>query len=596
MVVIAAGVLLAVLLTDGGDEEQVYSVEQLSDRYWTWRLDDSPEFATYLGNHERDDRLESYSLASWARREEDMKGFLADIQRINVTELSEADKENLDILKEEIELFVEGIQYKGFYFPVNFLEGVQVDFVTLITQFMPLNTVADYNNVLARYAAFGKQVDEIIEVMRKGIEEKITFPKESMKGIQEQFEALETNPEDSLFYEPFLQMNESLITNESIAELQSRGLTAVTDQMLPALNKLKEFILNDYMSNLRDNIACYSLPNGEAMYKQLIRYHIGWDMLPSEIHDIGMDEVKRIKDQMQIIIDRLGFPDKATFDEYLINNETFYYEKEEDILDAYRHIVYNRIEPKLLTWFKKLPKQPVLVEAAPASQPFAPQAYYQLGTIDRPGVFTVNVADPKNQPAYSMVSLSLHEAQPGHHTQAALSAEDTTLHASRRTFDDRRYGEAPSKFPIYTAYGEGWGLYAERLGEDIGVYENDYEQYGRYLDEMLRACRLVVDTGMHALNWTRQDAMDFLFENMGDESENSIDRYITWPGQALAYKIGELKINDVRKYAESELGAKFNIKEFHDIFLTLGPGNLERFESAINEYVEQNKARSISLL
>lgn len=316
-------------------------------------------------------------------------------------------------------------------------------------------------------------------------------------------------------------------------------------------------------------------------------------MSAKEVHDLGQKEVKRIRSRMDEIIQEVGF--QGSFKEFLDMLRTekrFYFDTKEELLKGYKDLCAKVIEPKLNVYFKEMPKMPFEIIETPAdAAPVAPAAYYLGPSEDgtRPGVFMVNTYKHHTRPKYEMVSLALHEAVPGHHLQTAFAMEQEEQPSFRRYVEDRRYYEVPARFAMHTAYMEGWGLYCEFLGEEMGLYQDPYDLFGRLSAEILRACRLVVDTGMHAFGWSRQQAVDFMVENTAMSFHNvntEIDRYIIWPGQACAYKVGEIKIRELRRKAEQKLGDKFDIKDYHHVFLSAGPMGLDTLEEAVDEYIE----------
>lgn len=316
-------------------------------------------------------------------------------------------------------------------------------------------------------------------------------------------------------------------------------------------------------------------------------------MSAEEVHDLGRKEVKRIRSRMDEIIKEVGF--QGNFKEFLDMLRTekrFYFDTKEHLLNGYKVLCAKVIKPKLNDYFKEMPKMTFeIIETPTDAAPVAPAAYY-LGPSDdgtRPGVFMVNTYKHHTRPKYEMVSLALHEAVPGHHLQTAFAMEQEEQPSFRRYVEDRRYYEVPARFAMHTAYMEGWGLYCEFLGEEMGLYQDPYDLFGRLSTEILRACRLVVDTGMHAFGWSRQQAVDFMVENTAMSFHNvntEIDRYIIWPGQACAYKVGEIKIRELRRKAEQKLGDKFDIKDYHQVFLSAGPMGLDTLEEAVDEYIE----------
>lgn len=367
--------------------------------------------------------------------------------------------------------------------------------------------------------------------------------------------------------------------------------------MKPSFKTIYDYYLNTYLPQSRQSIACSDLPGGLSFYNQSLKFHIACELTPNEVHELGQSEVRRIRSRMDEIIKEVGFDGSfKQFLEMLRTEKRFYYETKEELLNGYKKLCENKIKPKLKDFFKEIPEADFEIKETPTDlAPVAPGAYY-LGPSDdgtRPGVFMVNTYKPETRPKYEMVSLALHEAVPGHHLQTVFAMEQRDQPSFRRFVEDRRYYEAPSRFALHTAYMEGWGLYSEYLGEEMGLYKDPYDLFGRLSNEIFRACRLVVDTGMHALGWSRQKAVDFMVENTAMSLHNvnaEINRYIIWPGQACAYKVGEIKIKELRKKAEQKLGEKFDVKDYHHVFLSAGPMGLDTLEEAVDKYIESTLA------
>ncbi len=390
------------------------------------------------------------------------------------------------------------------------------------------------------------------------------------------------DPMKSPLLRSFTQMPNT-IPNEEQARLTAEAKQAYAEQVKPAFQRLHDFLEQTYLPKARKSIAATDLPDGQAWYAYRVRQMTTTNLTPKEIHEIGLGEVKRIRVEMEMVKNETGF--KGTMQEffmYLRTDPKFYFTDKNELLKSYRDIA-KRIDPELIKLFKTLPRTPYGVIPVPSyAEKSQTTAYYYPGSPDagRPGYFFANTYALETRPKWEMESLTLHEAVPGHHLQIALSQELGQLPEFRRN----NWG--------YTAFVEGWGLYSESLGEDLGLYKDPYAKFGRLTYEMWRAIRLVVDTGMHSMGWSRQQAIDFFMENAGKTEHDivvEVDRYIVWPGQALAYKIGELKIKELRAYATKELGAKFDIREFHDEVLRHGAVPLSVLETNIKGWVERRK-------
>ncbi|XP_076033292.1 uncharacterized protein LOC143020657 [Oratosquilla oratoria] len=529
-----------------------------------------------VGFHDNDDRLDDLSLDAFENRYKKCLEFFKRAEDIEPKLTDHADKINLRVFKAEMQTFIEGYPFKGYLFPINFNEGIHVDFEKLIS-WMVFETPKDYEKMLSRLGHIPTQIDQIIALMRKGVEEDLVNHAISMKSVSDLIgRFIVTNAEDSPTYTAFQSFGESF-SPAQIKDFQFRAKRVIDQKVTPAFRKLQDYVNNDYVT--RDEIAVTSLPDGELRYSQIVNFHTSTVKLPEDIHQMGLDEVKRIQREMAKIVSELGYDMSVNDFSNMIKNESrFFYDNADDLLRGFKDIVYDKIEP-LLAKLK--------VQAAPSAD--GPHAFYLSGSYDgtRPGVFYVNTYHFDATPKYEMMTLSLHEGNPGHHLQGSHTLESTTMPFFRSAMEDRNYCMAPSRFPMYTYYAEGWGLYAESVGFDLGLFDDPYDRYGHYSDEIFRACRLVVDTGMHALGWTRQEAINFLYTHTAMtkiEVENEIDRYINWPGQALAYKIGQMKISELREKASKEMGRKFNLGEFHDVVLeSYGPMSI--LEEEVNLWI-----------
>jgi uncharacterized protein (DUF885 family) len=389
------------------------------------------------------------------------------------------------------------------------------------------------------------------------------------------------DPKASPLYTPFMKFSSS-ITAADRARLIQAAEDAIATAVVPAYRKLKFFIVNDYLPAAPDRVGIWQFPNGTAMYAHAARTSTSTDLAPQRIHEIGVEEVKRIRREMQAIIDKLEFKGSfAEFAKFLRTEAKFYFTSEIDLLEAYRALS-RRIDPLLVKVFRVLPRMPYGIEPVPANiAPDSPVGLYRGPAADgsRAGIFSINTFKPEIRPKYEMMALSLHEGVPGHHLQIALAMEQQDIP------NFRRYGG-------YTAFIEGWGLYAESLGDEMGLYDDPYSKFGQLMYEIWRASRLVVDTGMHHLRWDRQKAIDFMVENTVKqelEVAAEIDRYIVWPGQALAYKIGQLKVSELRAKAQQTLGDKFDIRDFHDELLRDGAMPLDRLEAKMNSWLAKHQ-------
>ncbi|MCS6947528.1 MAG: DUF885 domain-containing protein, partial [Steroidobacteraceae bacterium] len=437
---------------------------------------------------------------------------------------------------------------------------------------------------IARLNGIGTHVDQHIELLTVGARERRTQPRVIMERIVPQLKLqLVERPEDSPFFAPFKRMPESIPAAERAALIRD-GSAAIRAVVVPAYRKLYRHFVEEYLPRTRTTVGIYDTPQGREYYRERIAYHTTLeDLTAEEIHAIGLREVERIRGEMLAIKDKVGFAGSLTdFFVHLRTDPQFYYRTPEQLLTAYE-AVSKRLDPNLVRLFGVLPRTPYGVRAIPASSaPNTTTAYYQPPAVDgtRPGYYYVNLYRPEVRPKYEIEVLSIHEAVPGHHLQIALAYEQAALPKFRRNAG-------------YTAYVEGWALYAESLGEALGMYQDPYSKFGQLTYDMWRAVRLVVDTGMHALGWSRERAIEF-FKNNAAKTEadivNEIDRYIAWPGQALAYKIGELRIRSLRAEAERALGPRFDIRRFHDRLLATGALPLTLVEANIRRWIAEQQA------
>ena len=561
---------------------EAQKLHQLFEEEWQWQLRDLPEAATLIGDRRYDDRLADRSAAAFARRRERNREILSRIEAIDRTKLSAEDQLNYDLFLVQARVNAEGDRFPRELTPINQMEGVY-SLLGELAQYIPRDTVKDHENFLARMRAYPKAVDDTIALLRKGLELGITPPRVVLRDVGELIaNQLVDDPVKSPVYTfAFTNFRPSIPAAEQ-QRLQAEAAEAIRTAVLPAVKKLHAFWTEEYYPKTRESIAWTAIPDGKEWYAYLVRQQTTTSRTPEEIHALGLSEVKRIRGEMERIKEQTGF--KGTLEEFftfLRSDPRFYYTTREDLLVAYRDIS-KRIDPELTRLFGKLPRTPYGVIPIPSySEKTNTTAYYSAGSPEsnRPGYYYVNLYDLKSRPKWEMEALSLHEAVPGHHLQIALAQELEGVPSFRR------YGQ-------FTAFVEGWGLYAESLGPELGMYTDPYSKFGQLTYEMWRAVRLVVDTGMHAKGWTRQQAIDFFVANSSKplhDIEVEIDRYLSWPAQALAYKLGELKIKELRAKAERELGPKFNVRSFHDRLLGAGPIPLSVLDARMNDWIARTK-------
>ncbi|MEW6304013.1 MAG: DUF885 domain-containing protein [Verrucomicrobiota bacterium] len=556
------------------------SLHALFAREWDYAMEQAPTWASELGDRRWNDRWEDLSLDAIARRHRHNQDLLAELQRLDRAKLPPADQLNYDLFRKGYADGVEGHQFALYLIPINQRNGIQT--ADELADSLRFETLKDYEDWLGRLRAFPRYLDQTLALLREGARTRTVLPKIVMQRVPAQIDKqIVEKPADSPFFKPFRQFPDSI----SAADRQ-RLVAAAQDTIgrgvIPAFRKLKEYFAGEYLPACFDEVGAWQLPQGERLYAFQARLYTTTSLTPQEIHELGLNEVKRIRAGMIVAKDKAGFKGSLPeFFQFLRTDPQFYYKTSGELLDGYRAIS-KRIDPHMVRLFKTLPRMPYGVEPIPDNvAPDTTTAYYRQPAADgsRAGTFFVNLYRPETRPKWEMMALSLHEAVPGHHLQIALAMEQGELP------NFRRYGG-------YTAYVEGWGLYSEHLGEELGLYDDPYSKMGQLTYEMWRAVRLVVDTGMHYKKWTRQQAIDFFKDNAPKAENdiiNEIDRYIAWPGQALAYKIGELKLKELRARAQRELGPRFDVKEFHDVILASGALPLDVLEERVAAWLARAK-------
>ena len=560
-------------------------LHQLFAEEWEWQLRDQPEAATEVGDRRYDDRLTDRSAAAWSRRREHVRELIERLGTIDRTKLSDADKLNYDLFLLQARTAAEGDRFPHELAPVNQMGGIY-SLLGELAQQIPRDTVEDHENFLARMRAYPRAVDETIALKRRGLEAGVTPSRIIVRDVAELIaNQIVDAPEKSPIYELAFTNFRSSIPGDERARLQREAAEVLRKDVLPAFRKLHAFWVDEYYPRTRESIAWTSVPQGKEWYAHRIREQTTTSMTADEIHELGLSEVKRIRGEMETIKRATGF--EGTLEEFfafLRTDPRFYYTTREDLLAAYR-VISKQIDPELTRLFGRIPRLPYGVIPIPEyAEKTQTTAYYSPGSPEahRPGYYYVNLYNVGSRPKWEMEALSLHEAVPGHHFQIALAQELEGLP------DFRRHAR-------FTAFVEGWALYGESLGPELGMYKDPYSKFGQLTYEMWRAVRLVVDTGMHAKGWTRQQAIDFFVANSSKPLHDitvEIDRYIAWPGQALAYKIGELKIKELRAKAERELGDRFDIRGFHDTVLGAGPLPLSVLEARMNAWIAAQKKES----
>ena len=553
----------------------------LLDEAWEWYLAENPMVASRAGDRRYNTEWSDDSLAAIERRHLERRDFLRRVYAIDRAALPEADKLNYELFRRDLQRRVDEHQFSGFLMPFSQRGGVQ----NLDSQaaYLRFEKVADFEDWLARLDKIDTVVEQTIEVANRGIEQGVVLPRILMERIPDQIAVqLVEDGKDSPFYRTFETMPDSIAAKDQ-ERLRAAAIRTIEDTVVPAYRKLARYFDKTYLPATRDSIGLSNLPNGSAWYEFLARQYTTTVMTPDEIHRTGLEEVKRIRGEMQQIIDELEFEgDFQDFLTFLRTDPQFYYDNPDDLYEAYL-ATSKRIDPELVKLFGTLPRMPYGVKPIPdAIAPDTTTAYYSRPAADgsRAGIYWVNLYKPEVRPKYEIEVLSVHEAMPGHHLQLAIQQE---------------LGDMPNfrRYSGFTAFVEGWGLYSESLGYDLGLYKDPYSRFGALTYDMWRAVRLVVDTGIHYKGWTRQQAIDFFKDNAAKTEHdivNEIDRYIVMPGQALAYKIGQLKILSLRASAEAALGDDFDVRAFHDALLGAGALPLDVLQQRMDTWLAEQLA------
>ena len=548
---------------------------------WDATLANAPEFATYVGVPGYDSKWTDLSPAAIAERKRLAARPLPVLASIDRAQLSATDQVSYDLFKRQAEEGIEGTRFPLELIQLTQLNGVHQDAAALFTM-MPAATTAQLEAQVERLRALPVLVDQVVALLNEGMNRGITPPQVTLRDVPQQ--VINQIPEDALT-SPLLSGFKQLaptVPGEDGKRLTAEAVKIYAAQVRPAFQRLNAFLTEKYVPRARQTIAATALPDGAAWYAWSVKTTTSTDLTPKQIHEIGLAEVKRIRAEMERVKEQTGF--KGTLPEfftYLRTDPKFFFTDKEELMRAYRDIA-KRIDPQLMKLFKTLPRSTYGVLPVPSyAEKSQTTAYYQPGSPEagRPGTFFANTYALDTRPKWEMESLTLHEAVPGHHLQLSLAAEMGALPEFR-------------KWTGYTAFVEGWGLYSESLGEELGLYTDPYAKFGQLTYEMWRAVRLVVDTGMHSLGWTREQAIEFFKDNAGKSEHDivvEIDRYIVWPGQALAYKLGELKIKELRAYATRELGPKFDVRLFHDEVLRDAAVPLSVLDAQIRAWVAAQK-------
>ncbi len=573
---------VATVISELSAEQQL---DVLVAQYYDESLDFNPLSATYNGRHEFDDQfLPEISQLNRDKKAAFYKKYQQRLTLIDQSQLTGQALLNFEVLSRDLALKLEGMQYKDYLLPINQMSGAHNTFAGFGSgqSAQPFNTVADYEKFIKRAEGFVKWLASVEQSMAQGVKQGVVLPMPLAKKLLPQFKAhVVTNAEDSLFYSPIKAMPDSFSAEEK-QQLKAQYITLILDKLMPAYQRMSDFLANNYIPHARDSVGYADLPNGKAWYEYQIKKNTTLSLSADEIHEIGLSEVARILSEMKTVKNTVGFEgDLSAFFNHLRDSDEFYYKTADELIAAYEQIKL-KIDARLPKLFNIEPKAPYVVKAVETYRAQSAAGASYAGPApdgSRPGIFYINTYNLKAQPKFLLETLSIHEAAPGHHFQIALQQEVESLPDFR-------------KFGGYTVFAEGWALYAESLGKELGLFTDPYMWYGRLNDEQLRAMRLVLDTGFHAKGWTRQQGIDYMLANSSMAKSDviaEVERYIAWPGQALSYKLGEFKIKQLRDFAHQQLGEQFDIKAFHTQILIDGALPMPILEQKIKRWVKSQQ-------
>jgi uncharacterized protein (DUF885 family) len=555
------------------------SLQPLLDEIWRYKLSTSPIIATRQGVHDFDDKLSDMSPQSLVKQDTQYRDFLEKLSYINKEQLNRSEQISLLVQQRQLQNNIDQYRFNAHYMPITSESGFHSN-LAFLPRSSRFKTLIDYQNYLTRLKQFPIYFEQQIHWMRKGLQTGFVQPKVVLKGFEDSVRAfINESAKDSIFYAPFSNIQDTNVDYIQLQKLRVQAHLIITNEVFSAYQNFYDFLITEYIPKSKSNIAAKTLPNGLAYYQNRSNFYTTTQMSVDDIHYLGINEVKRIRDEMQTVVDQLKYEGSLNqFIKYLRTDKKFYAQTADELIKQASYIA-KKMDAKLPKLFSYLPRTPYGVEPVPEN--IAPKyttgRYISPTRDDQPGYYWVNTYALDKRPLYALTALTLHEAVPGHHLQISLSREMQDLP------DVRRY-------TYISAFGEGWGLYSEFLGKEVGMYNDPYDEFGRLSYEMWRACRLVVDTGMHVKGWSRHKAINFMLENTALSEHNvqtEIDRYISWPAQALSYKIGELTIKRLRFKAEGELGKRFDLRAFHHAVLEHGSVPLSVLEENILHFIQR---------
>jgi uncharacterized protein (DUF885 family) len=554
-------------------------LQPLLDEIWRYKLSTSPITATRQGIHDFDDKLSDMSPQSLVKQDTQYRYFLKKLSYINKEQLNRSEQISLLVQQRQLQNNIDQYRFNAHYMPITSESGFHSN-LAFLPRSSRFKTLIDYQNYLTRLKQFPIYFEQQTHWMRKGLQTGFVQPKVVLKGFEDSVKAfINESAKDSIFYAPFSNIQDTNVDYIQLQKLRVQAHLIITNEVFSAYQNFFDFLITEYIPKSKSNIAAKTLPNGLAYYQNRSNFYTTTQMSVDDIHYLGINEVKRIRDEMQTVVDQLKYEGSLNqFIKYLRTDKKFYAQTADELIKQASYIA-KKMDAKLPKLFSYLPRTPYGVEPVPEN--IAPKyttgRYISPTRDDQPGYYWVNTFALDKRPLYALTALTLHEAVPGHHLQISLSREMQDLP------DVRRY-------TYISAFGEGWGLYSEFLGKEVGMYNDPYDEFGRLSYEMWRACRLVVDTGMHVKGWSRHKAINFMLENTALSEHNvqtEIDRYISWPAQALSYKIGELTIKRLRFKAEGELGKRFDLRAFHHAVLEHGSVPLSVLEENILHFIQR---------
>ncbi len=561
----------------------VEDYEALREEMWQAALDHSPGLATSIGDRRGDGKLGDLSLAEYDRALAEARAFLVRLDAIDATGLTESLKVDRAVLRSSLVEQIDAARHDHDRYVLFSNRGGWFLYIASLPESSPFFTRADYESYVARLEAYGRYNADGIARSREAVTRGLTQPCEPMQGLSDRVVALvDDDPRQTVFWKPFARRPEAIGGAEWQA-LQDRAMLAISETVMPAFSDFLDFYDKEYEPKCRAGLPGISeTPGGAAYYANQVKSFTTTDLTPNEIHALGLSEVARIRAEMEAVAKQAGYPTREAFIAHLRSDPQYYMTDAEQYMQVAAALA-KHIDGFLPKLFGRLPRQPYTVLPIPAANaPGNTTAYYEPGSLaaGRPGIYRVNTTQLDQRPLWELPALGVHEAVPGHHLQIAIQQE-LDIHPLR------------ANGTFFTAFVEGWGLYSERLGIEMGLYDTPAKEMGRLSYEMWRASRLVVDTGIHSKRWTKQQAVDFMRDNTALSAANidaEVNRYITWPGQALAYKIGELKIRELRKRAEARLGMRFDLREFHDVVLENGSVPLSVLEQHVEAWLAKKTA------